>query len=123
MKNQNANYLIMICFVLLSFLFGYYMGRNFHHTPIQFSQPLPFNPVLQESVHISPTQAITPVNINTATQEQLMTLPGVGETLASRIVAYRKENGSFAKVTDLMNVEGFGAKRLEALLDFITVGG
>lgn len=123
MKNQNANYLIAICFVLLSFLFGYYIGRNFHSAPIQFSNGVALQPTVQGSVHTSPTEAITPVNINTATQEQLMTLPGIGETLAARIVAYRKEHGSFAKVADLMNVEGFGAKRLEALLDYITVGG
>ena len=123
MKKQNANYLLAICFVLLSFLFGYYMGRNFHHAPIQVSKIPATIPAAQESTHLAPTQASTRININTATKEQLMTLPGVGEALAARIVAYRTENGPFSKVTDLVNVEGIGVKRLEALLAYITVGG
>src|SRR4029450_1090426 len=52
----------------------------------------------------------SPVNINTATQAQLESLPGVGAKAAQRILEYRKQNGSFKKVEDLMNVKGFGGK-------------
>jgi len=51
-----------------------------------------------------------PVNINTATQEQLETLPGLGAKVAQRIIDYRQKNGNFKKVEDLMNVKGIGEK-------------
>jgi competence protein ComEA len=50
------------------------------------------------------------VNINTATAEQLETLPGIGATTAARIVEYRQKNGGFKKVEELMNVRGVGEK-------------
>jgi len=52
----------------------------------------------------------SPVNLNTATQAQLETLPGVGPAAAKRILEYRQKNGNFKKVEDLMNVKGFGEK-------------
>ena len=50
------------------------------------------------------------VNLNTATSEELVELPGIGETVAARIVAYRESNGSFQKIEELMNVKGIGEK-------------
>ncbi len=50
------------------------------------------------------------VNLNTATSEELTALPGIGDTIAARIVTYRKKNGSFTKVEELMNVKGVGEK-------------
>ena len=52
----------------------------------------------------------TPINLNTATQAQLESLPGVGAKAAERILEYRQKNGNFKKVEDLMNVKGFGEK-------------
>ncbi len=46
------------------------------------------------------------VNINTAGMEELMTLNGIGETRAKAIIAYREENGPFAKAEDLMQISG-----------------
>lgn len=60
------------------------------------------------------------INLNTATEEQLMLLPTVGPSKAERIVAWRKKNGGFRRVADLRRVKGFGYKtfkRLESLLD------
>ncbi len=50
------------------------------------------------------------VNLNTATSEELTALPRIGDIVAARIVAYRKKNGSFTKVEELMNVKGIGEK-------------
>ncbi len=60
------------------------------------------------------------LNLNTATEEQLMMLPTVGPAKAERIVSWRKKNGGFKRVADLRRVKGFGYrtfKRLEPLLD------
>lgn len=62
------------------------------------------------------------VNINTATVEQLDSLPGVGESTAQKIIADRKENGPFGSPEDLKRVSGIGDKKYEDLADLITVG-
>ena len=61
--------------------------------------------------------------LNQADKETIMALPGIGEVLAERIVAYRQENGAFSSPEELLNVEGIGKKRLEEILDFISIGG
>ena len=61
------------------------------------------------------------ININTATVDQLMTLPGIGEVLAQRIVDYREANGPFPSVAALTNVSGIGEKRLANLIHLITI--
>jgi len=63
-----------------------------------------------------------PVNLNTATQTQLETLPGIGAKAAERIIEYRQKNGGFKKIEDLMNVKGVGEKSFLKLKPLITVG-
>jgi competence protein ComEA len=65
--------------------------------------------------------ATAPVNINTATQEQLESLPGVGAKAAERILEYRQKNGNFKKIEDLMNVQGIGEKSFLKLKPLLTV--
>lgn len=60
------------------------------------------------------------ININTADEQELLALPGIGEKKASQIVSYRTENGSFATVEDLMEVSGIGQKTFDALKELIT---
>ena len=61
------------------------------------------------------------VNINTSNKEKLMTLPGVGETTAQKIIEYRAQNGKFKNVEDLKNVSGIGEAKYNSLKEKITV--
>jgi competence protein ComEA len=62
-----------------------------------------------------------PVNLNTATQTQLETLPGIGAATAKRILEYRQKSGSFKKIEELMNVKGIGEKSFLKLKPHVTV--
>jgi len=62
------------------------------------------------------------VNLNTASAQQLATLPGVGEKLADRIVEYRQKSGGFRAAEELMNVAGVGEKNFAKLQPYVVVG-
>jgi competence protein ComEA len=62
------------------------------------------------------------VNINTATLAELEKLPRIGPQIAQRILDYRKENGDFKKIEEILKVRGIGEKVFEQLKDLITVG-
>ena len=61
------------------------------------------------------------VDLNTATAEELMTLPGIGEKRAAAIIAYRQTNGPFRIPEELTNVDGIGEGILAGLIDQVTV--
>lgn len=61
------------------------------------------------------------VNINTATQEELDSLPGIGPSTAQKIIDYREENGLFKKIEDIQNVKGIGESKYSDVKDKITV--
>ena len=71
-----------------------------------------------------PTPSVSPelsININTAEAQELCLLPGVGETIAARIIDYRKAHGPFNNTDEIMNVSGIGAKTYEEIKSYITV--
>jgi competence protein ComEA len=78
----------------------------------------PTTPAPKKATPAAPTAA-APLNLNTATQAQLETLPGIGPAVAARIIEHRQKNGNFKKVEELMNVKGIGEKsflKIKALI-------
>lgn len=68
-------------------------------------------------------QPDTPIDINSASVEELTELPRVGKATAAKIVAWREENGPFTSARELLNVEGIGEKTFEKIEPHVTVGG
>src|SRR5271155_1718684 len=62
-----------------------------------------------------------PVNLNTATAEQLQQVPGIGPSTADKILQMRKSYGAFKSVDDLLAIRGIGPKRLEKMRKYLTV--
>ncbi|MDR2137547.1 MAG: ComEA family DNA-binding protein [Synergistaceae bacterium] len=68
------------------------------------------------------TKTSGPVNVNRASEEELISLKGIGPALARNIVVHRQKNGPFRTVDDLLQVKGIGEKKLEGLRGDVTVG-
>lgn len=84
-------------------------------------EPPESTPAVAGTPAASPGATTGPVNLNTATVEQLDTLPGIGPTLAAAIIAERERRGSFRNVNELRDVRGIGEKRFADLRDLVTV--
>ncbi len=76
------------------------------------------------STRFSPTLSTSQgaININIATQQEIETLPGIGETKAAAIITYRQEHGPFLKPEDLLNVPGIGPSTLLSIKNLIVLG-
>ncbi len=70
----------------------------------------------------STQSAVKKININTASVQELSTLPRIGPKKAAAIVEYRNKNGKFQRIEDIMKVKGIGEKTFLRLKDLITVG-
>lgn len=65
--------------------------------------------------------ATSRVNINIASKQELMTLPGIGQVMSERIIAYRTDVGQFRSIGELRKVKGISKRKLEQLTPFITI--
>ena len=134
MKVKRIQWLVAATVAFSLFLFGLFTVRNFNRTPVrtytlknaspQIGAVLaPDTPLTEPAQQTEATSGSILINLNTATQEQLETLPGIGPALATRIIDYRNANGPFASIGALAHVSGIGEKRLEAIWDLVTVEG
>ena len=104
--------------VMIGTLIGRHTSTNYYtveNVPVSTSE--------NEKSQNADSAELGKLNINSATVDDLITLPGIGETIAQRIVDYREKVGMFKSIEELTQVDGIGETRLEAIRDYITVGG
>ncbi len=112
--------LLGITGLFLCLMIGVFVGRNLTGAYVPVDAIV--NPETEpEIVNTSPMDGR--IDLNTATEQQLRLLPGVGETTAKKILAYREENGPFKSLEELMNVNGIGEKKFAEMLPYIKIGG
>lgn len=132
---------ILVTLLCMSFTAGYFIGRSSGShvitvsaldtapsTPPATSPPTSASVGLVSESHVSSSPAASPpavsskLDINTASLDALVSLPGIGNVLARNIIDFRTKNGPFKIIDDIKNVDGIGDKKFSAIKDLITVG-
>lgn len=125
MKKPQFGALVFVTALFSAFLLGFFLGRQSGAVQIQINSVVSGQPSTSppETTQPNRTQAGFPININTASAEELTSLPGIGDVLAGRIVSYREQYGSFLSTEELMDVTGISEKTYERIQEYVTVGG
>ena len=122
MKKPAISILVLITCIFTAFVTGFFAGRSLNRAPVRIWQGTSAVTEAATQAGTAPTGPVI-VNINTATAQELQSLPGIGPVLAGRIIAWRAENGDFRATEELTKVKGIGDATLLEILDLITVGG
>ena len=139
MKKGSAFIMVSITLLFAAFTLGVLVGKNIRTGDVvitQHTEPSTVNAPTQPAATVplpsaavqttAPTEETLPpvagkVNLNTATLEQLITLPGIGPSLAQRILEHRNTYGPFSKLEELYDIPGIGEKKLAAIADLVTL--
>lgn len=116
-------FVLMLIFVLWFFL-AYFDARGSNRSiSVEYGTAYEVTAeMMEETDGEKEKQGTRRMDLNTATQSELETLPGIGAVTAENIIQYRTEHDGFSSVEELSNVSGIGGKTLEALREYVTVG-
>ncbi len=106
--------------VFLCIVFAFFVAQSVRNARISsFPYVLMHQPTVNAAEKDEPASVQETVSVNTASAEELIALPGIGDALAQRIVAEREANGAFRFPEDLLAVSGIGTKKLDAIRTLI----
>lgn len=108
---------LILSYVMISV--GLYLGWLTLFHPGFLPEVKPKVPI--EDLTVEEFLKLSSTDLNTASQQELMSLPGIGEVLSQRIIEYREEHGGFSSVEELTEVKGIGEKTLEKLRKYVYV--
>ena len=124
-KSSNRNIIIFVIFGIISLVAGFLIQeydnryRSFSIIEAPLGEEIESNTF--EELNENKEEKLY-IDINTDSVSELDKLDGIGEKMAQRIIEYRKENGDFEVIEDLMRVSGIGEKKFDAVKDNIYVG-
>ena len=123
MKNISKYIMVSAIFLFIGIMLGIFFGRNSGSDSILLTQANS-----SEINTSSPTTAyydevLGRININSATVDELTSVPGIGSVTAQRIVEYRRKYGKFYSINDLLKIKGISETTLDDIRPYITVGG
>ena len=130
MRTRKQMVLLIVLAVLTTvFSLGFFFGRRsvLYELSVQTGRAKQSQSLQETAAPLKPAQAEEAaeetklIDLNTASLEDLMTLPRIGQTLAQRILDYRAQYGKFSAPEQLMDVDGIGETTYEGLKDLITV--
>lgn len=130
MKKGGKYIVFTISIAFTAFLLGMLIGRitssgqvviHNYHAAKSGATAAPSPSTVPSQATQNTTATSGKININTATLEQLVTLPGIGPALAQRILDHRTDFGAFSKIEELYDIPGIGEKKLAAIADLITL--
>jgi len=125
MKKASQYAFVLVTCAFIIFIAGIFFGRNADYPLLEHpAESSDFASVPDELIIYSKELYINgKLNINAAGKDDLTLLPGIGDTLSDRIIAYREENGYFKEVDELLLVDGMGDGKLSKIKEYLTVGG
>ena len=116
---KGRSIMLLVCALACTLVIGIFIGRNFNQKYTRLPNNQSPDPMVQTEIQPQDYR----IDINEASKAQLMELPGIGETLADRIIVYRTQNGKYSGTDELMNIDGIGEKTLQQIENLIKVGG
>jgi len=109
---------ITVAFSVMILLLAVFKRINLNFS---YVEGVPYEPPVQVIIkEIVPEDMI--INLNTATKEELMSLDGIGEVTAEKILEYRDKNNGFLTIEELTEVDGIGEGKLEKIKNRLTIG-
>ena len=112
MKKAFSWSITIIGIICLIFYAGVLTGRQSASLPLDIPEYI-------AATNAATKSTVNLININTADKALLATLPGIGDVLAERIIAYREENGPFQSISQLRNVDGIGTGKVDTIFELI----
>lgn len=117
-KYGDKRLLLFLLFIGIGVVATSFYAVNIPDFDFPVSSPQPYE--LSETAAVVSSEELGVVNLNTATSEELQTLPGIGEKTAQAILDYRREHGRFLSRKEIMEVDGIGEKTYEKIRDRLT---